>query len=189
MNDLKMDDAERARLKALMGAQGGDGDASREMLNETHVFVTADGEKDQAQVQTILKDTANYLTGKGRWCELTECCSCGCALDENWRAERQDPTGCTSCGGIARNYNANSCGHTDPNSCTHCGKAARYYDHRSIDPFLIPCHLLRVGKVGMKQIELRASRSNTNSEQRPRRFELSVASKTEIYEWYRVRGD
>jgi len=127
IDDMKMDESERARLKALMDKRQGDGDAARHILRQTWVYITNDGEKDQAQVQLIVKDVVNYLTGQGRWSDEATCCSSGCGLESGWRSGENNPEGCSSCDGIARNYSA-GCEHSDPNLCPHCEKEARYYD-------------------------------------------------------------
>ena len=67
----------------------------------------------------------------------------------------------------------------------------------SLVPFLVPCHLLRVGKIPLKSMPLRSqprrstsstesSSSSTSSEARSMRFELPVASKAAIYERCRI---
>ena len=66
LEDLNLDPTERERLAELMDARKGDSGSERRILRETHVYVTADGEKDQGMVQKILIDQANYLIGKGR---------------------------------------------------------------------------------------------------------------------------
>ena len=50
------------------------------IIRETHYYVSADKEKDQAMVQHILTDVSNYLKGRGRWAGAGECGTCGASL-------------------------------------------------------------------------------------------------------------
>ena len=51
------------------------------IVHETHLYMTADADKDQGMVQHILKDVAGYVRGTGRWSPADRCCSCGAQID------------------------------------------------------------------------------------------------------------
>ena len=110
LEDLaNIDDAEKERLRAAFEAAD-----KPAIIRETHYYMTADKEKDQAQVQHILTDIANYLSAKGRWAAVDTCCSCGVSLNtmggegedggDGDGGEGEGSNTCPTCGGVARYF-------------------------------------------------------------------------------------
>lgn len=71
-------EGERAKLLAHYNKLG-----KKPIIRETHFYATGDKDKDQAQVQYILTDIANYLRGRGRWAPAGECHICGRSCDSS----------------------------------------------------------------------------------------------------------
>ena len=85
-----IDVAEKEKLLAFFAAL-----RQPAIIKETHFYITVDREKDQAMVQKVIKDVANYLKSKGRWAAA---CVCGCCGVSSREAEGGNS--CYNCGGV-----------------------------------------------------------------------------------------
>ena len=64
-------DEEKEKLRQHFADKG-----VQPIIRETHFYLTADKDKDQAHVQYILRDISNYLRATGRWSKEDVCFTC-----------------------------------------------------------------------------------------------------------------